>query len=129
MNIRQTFFIFSLLFAPSAQLISSEAQEQKAVINEIDTFITQIHNQLSGIEKIIRSLHITIVKEKRFTPTRRQHIQAFFSQLLQLIEAVKKEHFRSADIEGCQMLVEFNNHLITLIEKHRRTKFKQVHEF
>jgi cell division protease FtsH len=129
MKVRNIVLIISLLLIPANQTHSQAPQLEQTVVNEMDKFVTQAHEQLCAIEKMIRSLHITITKEKRFTPLRRNRIQLFFSQLIEIVESIKNERFRSADLDTCQMLIEFNHKLISLVEKHRKTKFREVHTF
>ena len=129
MKVRNIVLIISLLLIPANQTHSQAPQLEQTVVNEMDKFVTQAHEQLCAIEKMIRSLHITITKEKRFSPLRRNRIQLFFSQLIEIVESIKNERFRSADLDTCQLLIEFNHKLISLIEKHRKTKFREVHTF
>ncbi len=77
----------------------------------------------------MRSLNITIIKEKSFSKEKRCSIQSFISQLMLLMQSIKQEKFRNADLEGCQVLVDFNHQLVTLINKQRLDKFRSVKSF
>ncbi len=126
MNIHKAIIATCILFSVQS---STPIATQKSTITEIDKFVTQTQKQLRAIEATLRSLNITIMKEKTFAKRKQGSIQAFFSQLMMLIESIKKEPFRNADLQSCQVLVDFNHQLVTLINKHRLNKFRSVGTF
>ncbi len=129
MNVRTSALAVCLLFSATSKLLPESSQDPQNVITLEDRFITQCHAQLIGIEKILRSLNVTVTKEKLFTATRRKRIQAFISQIMHLTNIIKQESFRNADMDSCQLLVEFNHRLISLIKHQCATKFRTAHQF
>ncbi len=129
MNVQRIALIASLLIFCTNHTQSHAPSIEQSVINEIDKFVTHAHDQLCAVEKMIRSLNITFSKDSRFSALRKKRAQEFFSQLIEIVENIKNANLRNADLDTCQMLIEFNHNVITLIEKHRKTKFKNVHTF
>ncbi len=135
MNLRQTSLVLCLLISVSSIKLfgivppPKKSGVNKTVITEIDKFVTQLHNQLTAIEGTLRSLNITIIKEKAFNKIRRKNIQAFISQLMARIDSIKRENFRNADLEGCQVLADFNHQIVLLVEKLRTNKFRGIKSF
>ncbi len=129
MNGRHLFLILSLIFSTPSVFSTPKRGFNQTGITEIDKFITQLQHQLMAIESTLRSLNITIVKEKLFRPKKRKLIQSFISQLMTLIESIKHETFRSADLETCQALTDFNYQLTLLIDAERTTQFRTVRSF
>ncbi len=117
---------YSELFSHS---IRSKAADQKIVITETDRLMTQVQNQMYALESSLRSLNITLIKEKKFTASKRKQIQAFISKLMGLINSIKSENLRNADIESCQVLIDFNFNVATLVNKERLSHFKTAQTF
>lgn len=100
------------------------------VVSEIDKLITQAQSQLRKIKRCIRSLNITIIKDsKGFSKEKRADIQNHFSELILLIESMESEPFRTADLQSCQVLIDFNSNLIEHLDTIRRNRFKNIKSF
>lgn len=129
MNIRHIALCITFGIVSISPIHAQNPTIEQSVVNEVDKFVTHAYDQLCAIEKMIRSLNITIMKETRFSEVRKKRAQVFFSQLIEIVESIKATSLRNADLETCQMLIEFNHQIISLMEKHRKTKFKDVHTF
>ncbi len=130
MNLRQSVVLCFLISTTSIIVpIQKKTAINKTAITEIDKFVTQLHHQLIAIERTLRSLNITITKEKPFNKIRRNNIQTFISQLLARINSIKRENFRHADLEACQVLADFNHGITLLVEQQRTNKFRGIKSF